>query len=221
VEAPCKDLYVKLSPEDLGSEPSATCPRRSLDERSVEWKLLGAVSVMNDREHPTRRPRRASYIVDRTGHVTAWSREAEAMKGYLAAEVIGLSASKFFTPEDRASALPELELVDAIGGTTNFARRSVRRDGATFLASVQVIPLYSSGGHTAFLKVITDCSCLDDDAVAEMLRFAGAQLHDVARILKRMESQRPDRLGVRLEALSVRLAELEAILRPLSRKPCT
>jgi PAS domain-containing protein len=49
----------------------------------------------------------AIYMLDLDGFVTSWNTGAERIKGYSAMEITGQHFSRFFTPEDRASQLPE------------------------------------------------------------------------------------------------------------------
>ena len=43
---------------------------------------------------------RAIYMLDPEGRVASWNPEAERIKGYEAAEIIGQDLSRFYTPED-------------------------------------------------------------------------------------------------------------------------
>jgi PAS domain S-box-containing protein len=55
----------------------------------------------------------AIYMLDPDGFITTWNAAAERIKGYQAVEIVGQHFSRFFTPEDRASGLPERILENA------------------------------------------------------------------------------------------------------------
>lgn len=166
----------------------------------------------------------AAYTVDRSGCVTAWSREAERMKGYAAAEVIGLSASAFYVPEDRTNAVPERELLSAIGGQEAFEGWRVRRDGSRFSAVVRIMPLYDGSGRvTSFVKVTREVPS-DAGGVArrdtetrftlrEALRSIALHLRALQHVIESPGQEMPERVVAKLTVLEWRLARLEQTLR--------
>jgi len=102
----------------------------------------------------------AIYMLDPTGCVISWNPGAERIKGYAASEIIGQHFSRFYTPEDRASGLPERALATAqsVGRYESESWR-VRKDGTRFWTSVLINPILDpSGALIGFAKVTRDMS---------------------------------------------------------------
>ena len=100
----------------------------------------------------------AIYMLDPDGFVTTWNSGAERIKGYKAVEIIGQHFSRFFTPEDRASGLPEriLEAARSIGRYEGEGWR-VRKDGTRFCANGIIQPVRDEkGALVGFAKVTRD-----------------------------------------------------------------
>jgi PAS domain S-box-containing protein len=100
----------------------------------------------------------AIFMTDPSGLVTSWNAGATYILGYSAPEIVGKSASKFFTPEDRAKDVPSRELnTAAVKGRAEDERWHVRRDGSRFWASGVVTPVHGDGGALlGFCKVMRD-----------------------------------------------------------------
>ena len=100
----------------------------------------------------------AIFMMDRAGLVTNWNSGAKHILGYSEDEIIGKNASKFFTAEDRARAVPEKELADAAAlGRADDERWHVRKDGSRFWASGIVTPVRDHDGQLiGFSKVMRD-----------------------------------------------------------------
>ena len=75
----------------------------------------------------------ALILLDPRGSVVAWYPGAERAFGYAAAEMLGQSLSRLFTPEDLARGLADHELeVARRDGSAEDDRWMVRRDGSRF-----------------------------------------------------------------------------------------
>ena len=167
--------------------------------------------------------RPALYVVDRSGRVTAWTQRAEQMKGYPAAQAIGLAASTFYIPEDRANAVPERELIDAIEGQEMFEGWRVRRDGSRFRAAVRITPLYDGSGHVSgFVKLTREVlpspdararSASETRQLSETLRSVALHLKALHKVVEAPSAETPDRVVAKLTVLEWRLARLEETLR--------
>jgi PAS domain S-box-containing protein len=99
----------------------------------------------------------AIYMLSPAGEVTNWNRGAERIKGYSASEIVGEHFSRFYTPEDTASGLPEKAL--------NIARQQgryeaegwrQRKDGSRFWAGVVIDAIYDDGKLVGFAKITRD-----------------------------------------------------------------
>jgi PAS domain S-box-containing protein len=99
----------------------------------------------------------AIYMLDAGGHVASWNPGAERFKGYTAQEIIGQHFSRFYTPEDRATGLPERALRTAAteGQFENEGWR-VRKDGTRFWAHVIIDPIVKDGDVIGYAKVTRD-----------------------------------------------------------------
>ena len=102
----------------------------------------------------------AIYMLDRDGRITNWNSGAQAIKGYLADEVVGEHFSKFYTEEDRANGEPERALQTALSeGKYEREAWRVRKDGSLFWAHVLIDPIYDDEGqHVGFAKVTRDAT---------------------------------------------------------------
>ncbi|SDW97333.1 PAS/PAC sensor hybrid histidine kinase [Variovorax sp. YR634] len=104
----------------------------------------------------------AIYLLDAQGRVSSWNTGAQRLKGYSADEIIGQHFSRFYTPEDIATGLPERALL-AARTTGRFEAQGwrVRKDGTCFWTSVHIEPVLGSGGALiGYAKVTRDLSQL-------------------------------------------------------------
>jgi PAS domain S-box-containing protein len=100
----------------------------------------------------------AIYMLDPTGVVTSWNPGARRFKGYEPAEIIGHHFSRFYTPEDRATGLPQraLQIAEREGKFEGEGWR-VRKDGTHFWAHVVIDPVHlPSGELVGFAKITRD-----------------------------------------------------------------
>jgi PAS domain S-box-containing protein len=100
----------------------------------------------------------AIFMTDTENRVVSWNLGAERILGYSEPDILGQSASRFFTPEDLARGAHEKELAKASAeGRAEDERWHVRRDGTRFWASGVVTPVRDQAGTLlGFTKVMRD-----------------------------------------------------------------
>ncbi len=100
----------------------------------------------------------AIYMLDPEGHVSSWNAGAQRFKGYLAPEIMGQHFSRFYTPEDRATNLPERALATALSeGKYEAEGWRMRQDATRFWASVVIDPIYDEEGTLlGYAKITRD-----------------------------------------------------------------
>ncbi len=118
----------------------------------------------------------AIITMDRDGLVTEWNRGAEHILGWPTEAMIGQSAERFFTPEDRATDRMGLEMARALrDGRAADNRWHLRADGGRFWAAGEMMPLRDTDGvHLGYLKMLRDLT--GEHAAAEALRHAESGL---------------------------------------------
>jgi PAS domain S-box-containing protein len=123
--------------------------RRALDTLSGTHRFQLLVEAVKDY---------AIYLLDPEGYVASWNSGAERIKGYSADEIIGQHFSRFYTPEDRASGLPQRVLETAYReGKFEAEGWRMRKDGTRFWTSIVVDPIIDpAGGLIGFAKVTRD-----------------------------------------------------------------
>jgi PAS domain S-box-containing protein len=100
----------------------------------------------------------AIYMLDPSGIVTSWNAGAERIKGFEAREIVGEHFSTFYTPEDRATGMPEkvLETARREGKYAGEGWR-MRKDGSRFWANVVVDRINDEQGNlVGFAKITRD-----------------------------------------------------------------
>jgi len=96
-------------------------------------------------------------LLDPGGRVVRWSRGAERMFGFAAAEVEGTLAHEIFVPPDRQAGVPDVELQMARElGRAEDERWHLRKDGSRFWASGVMIGLKENGNLRGYAKVVRD-----------------------------------------------------------------
>ena len=102
----------------------------------------------------------AIYLLDEQGRVSSWNTGAQRLKGYTADEIVGQHFSRFYTPEDIDSGLPERALATArTEGKFEAQGWRVRKDGTRFWTSVHIEPVLDpDGALIGFAKVTRDLS---------------------------------------------------------------
>ena len=100
----------------------------------------------------------AIFMIDVDGIVRSWNSGASRLKGYSAEEIIGKPFSVFYTPEDRASGLPQRALKTARdSGRFSAEGWRVRKDGSQFWALVVIDAVRDESGELiGFAKVTRD-----------------------------------------------------------------
>jgi PAS domain S-box-containing protein len=100
----------------------------------------------------------AVVVLDRQGIVVDWNVGAEKILGWSYEEMCGQSFETFFTPEDRASDIPHLELRNASTlGRGLDERWHLRKDGQRFWASGEMMPLRGAESvDGGFVKILRD-----------------------------------------------------------------
>ncbi|MCC8410366.1 PAS domain S-box protein [Mucilaginibacter sp. UR6-1] len=98
----------------------------------------------------------AVFTTDNLGNVNSWNTGAQKVLGYTENEVLGYSASIFFTTEDVARSMPAVELGTALReGRAIDERNHVRKDGSKFWGTGLVFPLYDEAHkHRGFTKIM-------------------------------------------------------------------
>jgi PAS domain S-box-containing protein len=98
----------------------------------------------------------AVVTTDTNGDINSWNSGAENVLGYNEYEILGTSAKAFFTPEDIAKGVPEMELSNALkNGRAIDERYHMRKDGTRFWGSGLVFPLYDEEKkHRGFTKIM-------------------------------------------------------------------
>jgi PAS domain S-box-containing protein len=96
--------------------------------------------------------------MDLAGLVSSWNEGARRILGWTEQEMCGRSCEVFFTPEDRASNVPEIEMGAALTrGRGSDERWHLRKDGTRFWASGEMMPLTDEQGEPiGFLKILRD-----------------------------------------------------------------
>jgi len=100
----------------------------------------------------------AIFVLTPDGLVNSWNSGAERLLGYPENEILGKSFELFFTPEDIANGIPQLEMRQSLSeGAGNDDRWHVRKDGSYFWAGGTMTPLWD-GSHNlrGFAKVMRD-----------------------------------------------------------------
>src|SRR5690242_5392013 len=100
----------------------------------------------------------AIYLLDRDGFITSWNAGATKIKGYGSVEIIGQHFSRFFTPQDQASGIPERNLEKARKQGRHEAEGwRVRKDGSRFWSSSILRAVRDERGELiGFAKITRD-----------------------------------------------------------------
>jgi PAS domain S-box-containing protein len=96
--------------------------------------------------------------MDLDGRVTTWNEGACRILGWTEDEIVGQPASVFFTLEDRRKGVPQAEMQAALTkGRGNDERWHQRKDGSTFWASGEMMPLKGDDDVVqGFIKILRD-----------------------------------------------------------------
>ena len=110
----------------------------------------------------------AIFNLSAGGLIESWNAGANQAFGYSDRDVIGHHYRLIFTPEDRASGVPEAELHAAeVNGKAAIDGWHVRKDGSKFWCTNTVQPFYDDSGKlTGFTKIVRDATQQHDSAEA-------------------------------------------------------
>ena len=116
---------------------------------------------------------------DDDGTITEWSAGAEHVFGWSADEMLGQTAERLFTPEDRASGRIERRMRRALEvGRGEDEGWYLRKNGSRFWANGETMPLRDDGGqHFGFIKIVRDETMWRE--AAEKLRLSEDFLQSV------------------------------------------
>lgn len=145
LDAAERELAERISSDDVVQERQRV--ERHLRQQEERLRLI----VEGVREH-------AISMLDPMGRIVTFNRAAQQIKGHALEDVRGQHFSLFFTPEDRAAGLPELELKTAREqGRYEGEGWRERKDGSRFYAAVSLSPLHDDSGQlVGFVKVTQD-----------------------------------------------------------------
>ena len=101
------------------------------------------------------------FTLDLDGKVTNWNVGAERVFGFSAEEMLGKQADILFTPEDRGTGRPAIEMLLAAGGgkdgVAEDTRFHMRKDGSRFFSGGSMEGLRDEAGHLrGYVKVVRD-----------------------------------------------------------------
>ena len=153
------DLLRRLEESELGHRSAIKLKDAAIAERDA-----AQASEKAHRDAEARVRRLIESFVDiaiittnTEGIVENWNPGAEAIFGYSESEIVGKSAHILFTPEDRASNVPELEMKAAREtGRASDERWHLRKDGSRFYASGVMAPLFDRGRLIGYAKIARD-----------------------------------------------------------------
>ncbi|MGH8703370.1 MAG: PAS domain-containing protein [Burkholderiales bacterium] len=136
----------------------------------------------------------AVCLLDASGSVKNWNTGAERLLGYVAAEIVGQSYSRFFTKEDLLARHPERLMDQArFAGRAGQEGWRVRKGGGRLRARSSIIPLKNSQGvPSGYLLVIHDLTRLEEANFAALR--AQAEVESIKRRLESMNGE-PDTLA--------------------------
>jgi PAS domain S-box-containing protein len=137
--------------------------RPSSEEMAERFDLL----AMDAKEY-------AIFLLDLGGHLICWNLGAERAFGYQSTEIMGQHFSRFFTPEDTFTGLPEHELKTALAdGRADSKCWHVRKDGTRFMCQAIVTLLRDEKKQgRSFARVMHDLT-EGDAAVVQRKRADG------------------------------------------------
>ena len=131
----------------------------------------------------------AIITTDCDGCVTEWNKGAEAILGWSADAMIGETAERFFTPEDREAGQMAREMrLARERGSASDERWHLRADGERFWASGEMMPLRTpDNAHVGYLKILRDHTAAHQ--ALEAVRSAEREKAVIAEALEVSEQQ--------------------------------
>ncbi|MFZ6009683.1 MAG: sensor histidine kinase [Bacteroidota bacterium] len=141
----------------------------------------------------------AIFLLDPGGIVTTCNKGVESIEGYLPEEVAGKNFRIFYSPEDRASALPDSLLATASrNGKVNHEGWRLKKDGSKFWSKVVIAAIHDDEGELGgFLMITRDLTIrkLEDEQLtnlAEELTVRNEELRQSEERYHRMISEIQD-----------------------------
>ena len=160
----------------MNRAPDEAEPLARLREGNEQLRAELAVLRKRDQRYRAMLTSATEYALiatDLDGRITDWTQ----VPGWTEAAALGQSAAVIFTPEDRASGVPEAEMCRAVeqGRAVN-ERWHIRKDGKRFWGSGLMMPLRANdGAKQGYLKIMQDRSELY--RLGQTLEQSEAQLH--------------------------------------------
>ncbi|MGV3720382.1 MAG: PAS domain S-box protein, partial [Actinomycetota bacterium] len=116
---------------------------------------------------------------DLDGIVTSWNPAAERLYGWTAQEAIGRPAAELAPPAQRAQLVRIRERLERGEHIPPFESERIRKDGAPFLASIRVSPVFGVHGEiVGSSKIVRDIT--ESKRTEQALRRSEAQYHALA-----------------------------------------
>lgn len=120
------------------------------------------------------------------GRISFWSRGAERLFGWVAAEVLGQNAAILSTEADRLAEVPERDLAKAgSGGHVEDVRCHVRKDHTQFWAHSTMTALEDATGYVKVLRDWTQQQEVEQGRVRELRRLQQSEQALVAELQHR------------------------------------
>lgn len=121
----------------------------------------------------------AIIATDLSGIVTEWNSGAQLILGWTEDEMVGQSAERFFTPEDREQGIVEKEMRNAVDqGRGMDERWHLRKNGQRFWASGEMMPLIEKDALVGYIKILrnrTEEKLQADQLLASEARLRASQ----------------------------------------------
>ncbi len=164
------------------------CRRRREQARNEEGGIMNSANANLSSEQLDRRfdllatnaKEYAVFLIGLDGVLICWNDGAERLFGFQTSEIIGQHFSRFFTPEDILTGLPEHELKTAMAdGHAESNCWHVRKDGSRFPCRANVTPLLNEGKQaSSFARVMHD---LTETEATEIQRLRADGLAEANR----------------------------------------
>ncbi len=153
-----------LSDNGQGDEIAELRRKLALAERRIETSEARHRAVLDSAVDY------AIIVMDMKGMITQWSEGAYRILGWTEAEILGKPADCIFTPGDRQKNVPASEMQVALTlGRASDERWHMRKNGTTFWASGEMMPLLDIEGSVAgLIKVLRDRT--EEREAAEKIR---------------------------------------------------
>jgi PAS domain S-box-containing protein len=150
-------VFADLHRKNLALKQVAVAARREADSTAQhhQERLRWFMEAVSDY---------AFFFTDAEGTITEWTPAARALFGYASEEAVGQPLGLIFTPTDRATGRPEVEMEEAArDGQAKDERFHCRKDGTQFFAAGRLIALRDHTGTVrGFSKIVRDATAARD-----------------------------------------------------------